>query len=139
MGCAREPKNRTELEQEFQAEYGFVPPAKISDLRCREVSVGDTWSKWILFTYDEETVQRIISAGFTNASPELQKRWGTVWSQDLFGSRRNPNAPKWWPDPPTPPIRVYYKIGDPRDFAGFKYVWIDERSKVVYAKSAAWH
>ena len=140
VGCSREPTGRGELDQEFQAEYGFPPPSGVAELRCRVVRVGDTWSKWMLFTYDQATVERIVSVGFTNAMAEdLKRPWEALWSQDLTASQQNPNAPKWFRLPGDRPARIYYKLGHPNDVAGYSYIWIDDTNKTVFAKSAAWH
>ena len=142
VGCSHEPTSRAALESDFKSEYGFSPSAQITTLRCKIVVVGDTWSKWMLFTYDEPTVTQITSAGFTKATPaELNNPWGSNWAQDLFPSQPNPNAPEWFhsPDRGIKVPLVYYKLGHPNDYAGYKVIWIDETNKTVYAASAAWH
>ena len=137
-GASSEPKKRGALDREFLAEFGFQPPPTIQDLRCKVVRVGDTWGKWLLFTLDEATLQRVISNGFTAASPDAQRNSSAaLWSQDLV--RTNPNAPSWWRSPGTNQVRVYYRESHPRDFAGFTYFWVDENNRTVYAESAAWH
>jgi len=139
-GCSHEPTNRADLEDDFKAEYGFPPSSKITELHSKIVTVGDTWSKWMVFTYDAATVAQITSAGFTNATAEqIKNPWGALWSQDLASSQPNPNAPKWFQLPGGRQVRIYYKLGHPNDYAGYRYIWIDETNKTVYAKSAAWH
>jgi hypothetical protein len=136
-GCcgSSEPKKRSELEREFQAEFGFGPPSAVRELRCKIVRVGDTWGKWLLFTHDESTHQRIVTNGFTAA--DALNSSDTLWHQDL--TSQNPNAPDWWSTPGANQVRIYYKEGHPKDFAGFIYLWIDDTNKRVYANSSAWH
>ena len=141
-GCAgsSEPTSRKKLEREFQAEFGFPPSNQITELRCKIVWVGDTWSKWMLFTLDEATVQGIVGAGFVLAdSASLVRPREKLWTLDLTDKRPNPNAPKWWQLPGIKKVRVYYKEGHPKDFEGYRYLWIDGDTKTVYAKSSAWH
>ncbi len=138
--CSSEPFTRRGLENEFQVEYGFPPPPQITSLRCKTVVVGDSWSKWMLFTYDKTTVDKIISLGFTNATAkDLKEPWSALWSRDLTASTPNPNAPKWFQLPGDRPVQVFYKLGHPNDYAGYRYIWIDDIKKIVYAKNAAWH
>src|SRR5712691_1335386 len=125
-GGTSEPKRRSELEREFQAEFGFEPPSTVQELRCKIVRVGDTWGKWMLFTLDEVTLQRIVTNGFTT-SGALKSSSGALWHQDLTG--QNPNAPDWWSAPSVNEVRIYYKEGHPKDFAGFIYLWIDDTNK----------
>ncbi len=141
-GCAgsSEPTTRGELEREFQAEFGFKPPKEVAELRCRIVWVGDTWTKWMLFTLDEGAMQRIIGNGFTLADPaSLARPWEKLWTQDLTREKPNPNEPVWWRVPGAKQVRVYHKEGHPRDYSGYRYMWVDGERKVVYAECAAWH
>jgi hypothetical protein len=140
VGCSHEPTSRSDLEGEFQAEYGFPPTSNVTEIRCKIVTVGDTWSKWMLFTYDEATVKRITSAGFSNATAEgIKNPSRAIWSQDFEAANPNPNAPEWFRLPGDRTVRIYYKLGHPKDYAGYRYIWIDDTNKTVYAKNAAWH
>jgi len=138
-GCAgsSEPTKRSDLEREFQDEFGFAPSQQVVELRCRSVWIGDTWSKWMLFTGDDSTVQAIIGKGFALADPDTLTRGGKIWARDIMTG--NPNAPEWWRSPSSGKVRVYYKEGHPADHAGYRCFWIDDDSKRVYAKFAAWH
>jgi hypothetical protein len=135
-GGSSEPKTRSELDREFQAEFGFQPPPAIQELRCKVVRVGDTWGKWLLFTLDEGTLQRIVTNGFTTADA-MNSSSVALWYRDLTG--QNPNAPNWWSISGSNQARVYYKEKHPNDSAGFTYLCIDDTNKRVYAKSSAWH
>ena len=136
-GCSgsHEATSRQELEREFQTEFGFSPSTNI-ELRCKIVQVGDTWGKWMRFTYDSSTIQRIIGAGFTNASSTELNNPSQLWSQEL--NEHNPNAPGWWQTPSNSLVRVYYKQGNQRDNPWFTYLWVDDINKAVYVKFAAW-
>lgn len=133
-----EPTSRRALEKEFYSEFGFNPSADIKEIHCRIVTIGDTWSKWIVFTYNKNTVVEVLNEGFTEAtSQQLNSSTWPVWRSDL--SEHNPNEPQWWRLPSINRVAVYYKEGSPRDFAGFTYLWVDESAHLVYVKSAAWH
>ena len=135
-GGSSEPTKRSELEREFEAEFGFEPPSRVQELRCKIVRVGDTWGKWMLFTLDEVTLQRVVTNGFTETSPH-DSLSSELWYRDL--TSQNPNAPNWWRLPSANRVQIYYKEGDPRDVAGYKFLWIDDTNRKVYAKSSAWH
>jgi len=128
-----EPTDRATLEQEFRSEFGFTPPAAVTDIRSRITVVGDTWTKWMAFTLDEDTLQRIVRQGFSESNPGLHG--GGSWV----------NAPAWWKPPAlnagpgglTP--RIFHKEGHRKDFGGSAFfLWVDEKGRRVYSQSTAW-
>jgi hypothetical protein len=139
-GCSgsSEPTSRTDLEREFQAEFGIAPSSSVTQIQCKIVRVGDAWSKWMLFTLDEATLQRIVGSGFNAASAEqLKYPWGSHWQQDL--NKQNPNAPSWWRSPGANQVRVYYREPNRKDFGGSSmFIWVDENAKTVFSNSSAW-
>jgi len=130
--------DRQELGSHFQAELGFPPPRSISTLRGRTVTVGDSWNRWLQFTLDEAIESQLAGRGFTKThSDALSGHWGQALAQSQ--AIRNPNAPVWWRTPGTRRVRIYYRNGHARDFAGFTVLWMDDETRTVFAQSSAWH
>lgn len=129
--------DRDDLSGVFMREYGVELPAAISEIRGRDVGVGDTWSLWLSFSYHPGTVRQIVQrGGFVQARAE-EIDGGDLWSRGLY--HPGPNAPDWWQKPSSDQAKVYYRKSHARDVSGFAFLWIDESSGVVYASSAAWH
>jgi hypothetical protein len=140
-GCTSsdEPTARADLERAFQEEFGFRPPAAVSIVRSRTVRIGDTWGRWLCFTYEPSTLQRITNAGFVVPEPrELAAPETQLWSQDLFS--HNPNEPTWWRTPAadrSDPVR--YKEGQMSNYhRSFTYLWLSNSNKTVYVRTVAW-
>jgi hypothetical protein len=128
--------DRADLSGVFQREYGVELPERVAEIRGRDVGVGDTWSLWLRFSYDAETVQRIVQrGGFLQARPE-EIDGGDLWSGAL--NSPSPNRPEWWRTPSSKRVTVYYRKSHPRDHAGFAFLWVDENAQMVYAQSSAW-
>lgn len=130
--------NRRRLETQFQDEFGFPPPSTTSTLRGRTVTVGDSWTRWLQFTLDETILRRLLTNGFAQTNSDvLRSPWAELWTQDLV--RQSPNEPKWWRLPGNQPVRIFYRKGHARDYAGFTFVWVDNTNRTAYAQSSAWH
>src|SRR5688572_1550691 len=83
--------DRGDLSGIFKREYGFELPEKVTEIRGRDVRVGDTWSLWLSFSYDAETVQQIVQrGGFSRANPKGIDA-ADPWSHGL--NSPGPNAP----------------------------------------------
>jgi hypothetical protein len=140
VGCFEfEPKWRWVLRREFKSEFGFFPPLAIREIQCKKVQVGDTYQKWMMFTADESTIQRIVAGTFTRAKPE-QLSWASgagYWTKAL--EEPNANEPEWWRLPHNKEVRAYFIEGNPADANGYTFLWIDDVNKIVYVKFAAWH
>jgi hypothetical protein len=130
--------SKSGLNGQFAQEFGFEPMAGISVLHCKTYQVGDCYGRYISFTADDASLQRVVSGGFTNATAEeLSRPWGSHWRQSL--DERSPNAPDWWRTPGTNHFRVFYKEPSRKDFGGsFHSIWIDDSTKTVYSQSAGW-
>jgi hypothetical protein len=130
--------NRRKLETQFQDELGFPPPLSTSTLRGRTVTVGDSWTRWLQFTLDEISSRRLLTNGFAQTNSDvLRIPWSELWTQDLV--RHSPNAPRWWRLPGSQQVRIFYRKGHARDYAGFTFVWVDDTNRTAYAQSSAWH
>jgi hypothetical protein len=146
VGCAGsdEPTDRKVLEKNFEAEYGVRPLENITEIRCKTVWVGDSWRQWTRFTLDETTLQHMLDHGFTRADPGSLKGsevgpLNSVLSWSTDNVTENPNAPLWRKVPGVRNARVYYKEGHRTGLYWYKYIWIDDHAKLVYAESATSH
>ena len=81
-GCSgsKEPTSRADLESAFEEEFGFIPSSTVTELRCKTVKVGDTWAKWLEFTYEKTAWQKILGLGFDVA--ELRDIEKLPWPED---------------------------------------------------------
>jgi hypothetical protein len=131
--------NRRKLETQFQDEFGFSPPSATATLRGRTVTVGDSWTRWLQFRLDEASLRRLLTNGFsqTNSDVLTTPPWAELWTQNLVS--HGPNEPKWWRLPANQQVRIFYRKGHARDYAGFTFVWVDDTNRTAYAQSSAWH
>jgi hypothetical protein len=139
-GCAweRNLTDRRSLEGAFTDEFHFTPSESVADLHCKMVGIGDTYAKWMAFRCDDDTFRQIVGDGFERARGAELRSSGGLWREDL--TQKGVNAPDWWRTPSDlEHLTVYYKTSHPADVSGYIFIWVDERSKIVYAKVSAWH
>jgi len=61
VGCKDgDHKDKNDLTQQFQNEFGFSPDIGVENIQCKTVSVGDTSSKWMSFNCEDSIFQKII-------------------------------------------------------------------------------
>ncbi|MGV3660837.1 MAG: hypothetical protein ACO1TE_11655 [Prosthecobacter sp.] len=122
-GCTKsgEAKTRTEQEEAFQANFGFTPPASVTEIQyadhyARGVVDGD-YEQWMRFTFMADVFDQIVKKnGY--------QRNGT--STMVSG----PNKPEWWPQDHA---SQYVREG--KDAASYlAHLWHDEKTGFVY-----WH
>lgn len=106
VGCARQPTTTTEMEQEFNAEFGFPPDSSVRNYRCSVSSIGDSLSTWFSFECSEDTFQKLHETGYQSAHPGDRIDPMPVWQRDI--DSRNPNAPVWWPRVPGSAV-IFWK------------------------------
>jgi len=140
-GCAgsSEPTGRSDLEWQFQDEFGFTPPSIVSNIHCKVVHVGDTRGKWLSFSFEMMTFQRITNQGFSAAAADLLRNPGqSLWCQDIVG--HNPNEPRWWRKPSTDgKDPVYYRERNATNFnQSYIFLWVNPSNQTVYVRTAAW-
>jgi hypothetical protein len=140
LGCAgSESHQRKELEAQFRDEFGFTPPTFVSNIQCKVVRVGDTWGKWLAFSYEASTFKTITNQSFNSLNPATSSDLGRfIWSADLLN--QNPNRPEWWEGPSLEgKDTIYYKEGDVRNFnRSYTFLWLNSSNKTVYVRAAAW-
>jgi hypothetical protein len=139
-GCSgsSEPTSRSVLEKEFQSEFGFSPGASVPVIKSRTVRVGDSWNRWMKFTYSSNTFQKVMASGFKVVTDEIANDGHyTLWKQAI--DRPSLNAPTWWKTPKKLSGIVFFRENFRTDFpARFAYVWADEAEGVIYSHSSAW-
>lgn len=144
-GCAgsSEPTQRAELENGFSDEFGFKPDTNIAEIKCKVVQVGDTWSRWMRFTYDSNTVVKIIANGFKPVTDELLKdNVHSLWEAAI--DKPSPNAPAWWKKPTQVVGVTYFKENPFREnspsnsMPSFCFFWIDKSQGEIYSESHIW-
>jgi hypothetical protein len=145
-GCwySSEPKRRDQLEKQFRNDFGFVPPAEVTEIRCKMVRVGDSFVRWLSFRADTVTISRIVTNGFdSSAFAELEKsriiRTGKSSPALIDPYEINPNAPKWWPDLSRVKFKqLYYTSGWSKSESAYTYFFINEANGLVFSHTAIW-
>ena len=84
-GGVSEPTDPQTLAKCYATEFGQQPPAGVSNLKARQVIVGDAGGAWLRFEADSNIVAQIVSARFTPSDR------GTFISDSVGG-----NTPAWW-------------------------------------------
>lgn len=135
-GCTHQPTTHKEMEAEFEAEFGFLPPPEVSGYKCSVVSVGDSLGTWFSFQCSRAMFEKIHAVGFqsTHAADSLNP--DPVWHMDLeLGDK---GAPPWWPGI-SKSATIFWKEWHSKDQTGhFIYVWREEGSGRVYSKCGDW-
>lgn len=143
-GCASscEPTRRSTLEKEFAGEFGFKPSTNLTEIKCRTVQVGDSWPRWMRFTYESNTFEKIIALGFIPVTDEMLKdNVITVWERDL-NDQPSPNAPSWWKKPADLVGTVFIKdnpyIEGSNTIPSYRCVWVDKTQGMIYSEGHIW-
>jgi len=140
-GCAREKESfsNSEMEREFEAQFGFRPDGKATEIRCKIVRIGDTITEWMAFRCDNQIALRIAETDFT----KIAKR--DIYKAAIPDVKmRNPNAPDWWKTMDDSGAQELYYIYTPyKDGAEpvqsrFRYLWRDESSSTIFYYNGVW-
>jgi hypothetical protein len=142
-GCASscDVTGERALETEFSIEFGCKPGFHASEIKCKRVTVGDTFSRWMRFTNDLSTLTNILKAsGFKPVTDELLKDGVyTVWEQNI--ETPSPNAPSWWKRPTQMVGKAYIRdnpYSPSNSVPNFCFIWIDDAGGLIYSESCAW-
>jgi|GEM_PF-7037303 len=84
-----DPGSPEELIRAFHTDFGEAPPKGVTVLKARQYAVADSGVQWLLLKVDSESVEKMLSYGFTSSGP----------SSDFSGDA-GAHAPDWW-DPPA--------------------------------------
>lgn len=140
-GCSdtftEEFPDKAKASAAFQDEFGMNVPPEISEIRGKVLQNGDTFARWLEFSYVKTAIDKILADGWATANSEALNS-GSVWSEAL--KSKNINAPTWWPkDPISDGVMIYYKEqrleGGQRRYA---YMLIYDHMGKVYSKGCIW-
>jgi uncharacterized protein YceK len=95
-GGVSDPTDPKTLAQCYATEFGQQPPAGVSNLKARQVIVGDAGGAWLRFVADSNVVAQIISSRFTSSDR-------AAFISDSGGG----NTPAWW-KPEDDSLADYY-------------------------------
>jgi hypothetical protein len=92
-GGTSEPTDPATLAQFYATEFGSSPPSGVTNLRAKQVVVGDAGGAWLRFEASSNIVSQITSNRFTKSDQ---------MSFQIYGNPDGGNTPDWWnPQPNT--------------------------------------
>ena len=92
-GGVSEPSDPPTLAKCYATEFGTTLPAGITNLRAKQVVVGDAGGAWLRFETDSNTLSQIVSNRFARSDFTDFK---------IYGQLDGGNTPAWWhPAPET--------------------------------------
>jgi len=100
FGCAgaSEPTDAPTLAKCYATEFWTPPPLGVTNLKARQVVVGDAGGAWLRFEADSNVVSAIVSRRF---SPSDRTDFS------VYGRLEGGNTPQWW-HPKLDAITAYY-------------------------------
>ena len=121
-GGTSEPTDATTLARCYATEFGTEPPSGVTNLRAKQVVVGDAGGAWLRFEADSNVVLQIISNRFI-----LSDR--SIFISDSGGG----NTPAWW-KPEADSLTVFYINNQWRSGSNYSVAVLgsDEVHHVVY-------
>ncbi len=121
----------------FVDEFGFAPPSKITNIKAKVIQQGDTFARWLKFTYDKALIDRILSKDWEIADQNKLES-GSVWSQAV--TTDSPNQPAWWPNEASRMALPIFYVDKPHESGAQHYsiIIIDAVSGEIYCKSCIW-
>ena len=85
-GGVSEPTDARTLAKCYSAEFGAEPPAGVTNLKAKQVVVGDAGGAWLRFEANSNIITQIVSNHFLVPSDRM-----------TFISRSGgANTPSWW-------------------------------------------
>ena len=110
-----------DLAAAYRTEFGVSPPADVTDIRARQIVVGDAGAAWLRFCASSQTIDLLL-ARFV-PSDRL------TFSQACAGG----NVPSWWA-PEEDRVETFYTADHwSRSFSRSKaYIGIDRDRHIVY-------
>ena len=96
-GGTSEPTDTATLAKCYATEFGTVPPSGVTNLRAKQVVVGDAGGAWLRFEVDSNIVSQIISNRFVPSDRT---------SFSIYSSPSG-NTPGWW-KPEADSLTAFY-------------------------------
>jgi hypothetical protein len=84
-GGVSDPTDAHTLAQCYATEFGQQPPAGVTNIKARQVIVGDAGGAWLRFEADSNIVAQIVSSRFVSSDR-------AAFISDSGGG----NTPAWW-------------------------------------------
>ena len=135
LGCkpTKDSFSASELQQEFNLQFGFPPGEDVADIQCKIVTIGDTVTQWMVFRANPETIRKMASSNFRRIkSDETYKSGFPSFGMD------NPNAPSWWKSVEAGGAQYFYGNSVPLNESNqphqnqFRYFWCEEATHTIY-------
>jgi hypothetical protein len=86
-GGVSEPTDAPTLADCYATEFASSPPARVRNLRAKQVIVGDAGGAWLRFETDSNTLSQITSNRFLPSN---------ATDFEIYGSPNGGNTPSWW-------------------------------------------
>ena len=136
-GCWGEAKDKSSRDAAFEEVLGFGVPPDVTEVKSSWYFMKDTHVRWLCFSCSDATISKIKNLRAT----KLTK---FSYADEAPGkSERNPNAPSWWTGAVVPAtfeeIEVDRSNRSESIESDIVHIWIDSRSRKVYAARHRWH
>jgi len=133
-GDAKDTKSRSDA---FAEVLGFAAPASVVEIKSHWYFLRDAYIRWLRFSCDEPTLSKIrgLKGAKTSAIQPVPAAPGNS------APDRNPNAPDWWTKAVVSPQGLdMLEIDAGRtNEADVVHIWIDKKTRTVYATRSVWH
>jgi hypothetical protein len=95
-GGVSEPTDAETLAKCYKTEFGDLPPVGVSNLKAKQVVIGDAGGAWLRFEADSNIVAQIVSNRFIPSDR-------ATFIENSGGA----NAPLWW-EPEKDSLAIFY-------------------------------
>ena len=114
----------------FRENFGFPPPASITEIKVKNFFLYDAGAHWMSFRYDSVVFNKILM----HDRPLNTAAIGTPKYEEIRLSLKNgcANCPGWLTLPGNGSSKIYYKKDFMEHTSSEYYLWVDEIEKRVY-------
>jgi len=133
-GVANDTKSRKDA---FAEVLGFDAPPSAKEIESSWYFLRDSYIRWLRFSCDEPTISRI--KGLKGAKTPERLFPGEAPGDSETGS--NPNAPAWWrkASVSSQDLSVLEIDSGKTNESDVVHIWIDKKSRMVYATRNVWN
>lgn len=129
LSCASESSNRNKTAIAFEDNFDFEPPKEIKEIRVKNFALRDAFGHWMAFTYDENSLQRILKH---DQPLKVAKKGTKEYREFLEELSKGANIPRWFDVKKSSPGQIFYK----KDFLDHSfseyYLFLDQSYEMVY-------